>query len=441
MNYKKHSVVKSVISILLAMVILICPLALHSAAASLGDVNEDGKINANDALMVLQHSVKAITLSASKQKLADVNADEKINSSDALEILYVATGLKNGFSADTPSTPTTSYKGTVTADSGLRLRESNGTSSEILATIPYGTGLTITEEKSGWGKTTYVGKTGWVSLDYIRKAGSTPTQSGTFTITCYGFGHGVGMSQWGAITYAEQGWKYKDILLHYYHSDKTKILKDTNMPKTVKYGGKEIELKKYIACSTYAETGDSVSYESIKSLMVAIYTFAKYYNFDVSSGTHEYNANYKWEGTAIERAMNEVLGEYVAYDGNPALTVYCSSVGGKTTSSTNAWGSSPAPAYLTGGRVSPEPESISKRVYTYTAAQIKDLAQKNMGVTLTGDPSTWFTEINHDKSYNANTGYIASMKVGGKVIKGDQIRTKLFAYQIRSHCINIKYTP
>lgn len=35
-------------------------------------------------------------------------------------------------------------------------------------------------------------------------------------ITCHGYGHGVGMSQWGADAMAENGYKYKEILKHYY---------------------------------------------------------------------------------------------------------------------------------------------------------------------------------------------------------------------------------
>ena len=31
-----------------------------------------------------------------------------------------------------------------------------------------------------------------------------------------GFGHGAGLCQWGARTYAEQGWDFRKILLHYY---------------------------------------------------------------------------------------------------------------------------------------------------------------------------------------------------------------------------------
>jgi len=37
-----------------------------------------------------------------------------------------------------------------------------------------------------------------------------------FSITTYGYGHGVGMSQNGANLYAKQGWDYKKILAHYY---------------------------------------------------------------------------------------------------------------------------------------------------------------------------------------------------------------------------------
>lgn len=41
-------------------------------------------------------------------------------------------------------------------------------------------------------------------------------QSGTFSFTTQGYGHGVGMSQWGAKAMAEQGAGYAAILTHYY---------------------------------------------------------------------------------------------------------------------------------------------------------------------------------------------------------------------------------
>ena len=41
-------------------------------------------------------------------------------------------------------------------------------------------------------------------------------QSGTFSFTTKGYGHGVGMSQWGAKAMAEQGADWRAILAHYY---------------------------------------------------------------------------------------------------------------------------------------------------------------------------------------------------------------------------------
>jgi len=38
----------------------------------------------------------------------------------------------------------------------------------------------------------------------------------SFIITSYGYGHGVGMSQYGANEFAKQGYDYTEILLHYY---------------------------------------------------------------------------------------------------------------------------------------------------------------------------------------------------------------------------------
>lgn len=37
-----------------------------------------------------------------------------------------------------------------------------------------------------------------------------------FIFDVYGYGHGCGMSQWGAVGYANTGWNYQDILRHYY---------------------------------------------------------------------------------------------------------------------------------------------------------------------------------------------------------------------------------
>ena len=62
-----------------------------------GDINEDTKVDANDALMALQHSVKITTLEGDAFKAADVNGDGKIDASDALYILQFSVKLINHF--------------------------------------------------------------------------------------------------------------------------------------------------------------------------------------------------------------------------------------------------------------------------------------------------------------------------------------------------------
>lgn len=49
-------------------------------------------------------------------------------------------------------------------------------------------------------------------------------KDGEFTFTVYGYGHGVGMSQFGADYMAKQGSDFKEILLHYYSDCKVEKL-------------------------------------------------------------------------------------------------------------------------------------------------------------------------------------------------------------------------
>ena len=44
----------------------------------------------------------------------------------------------------------------------------------------------------------------------------TPIPADTYIINGGGYGHGIGMSQWGARGMAENGFNYVDILTHYF---------------------------------------------------------------------------------------------------------------------------------------------------------------------------------------------------------------------------------
>lgn len=50
--------------------------------------------------------------------------------------------------------------------------------------------------------------------------------SNSVVLTGYGFGHGVGLCQWGAVALSRMGWNNKDILQHYYPGTKVGYLND-----------------------------------------------------------------------------------------------------------------------------------------------------------------------------------------------------------------------
>lgn len=60
--------------------------------------------------------------------------------------------------------------GKITANGGLRLRDTPSTAGSILLTIPHGETITISGQENQWYKTTYQSKTGWVSADYVKIA-------------------------------------------------------------------------------------------------------------------------------------------------------------------------------------------------------------------------------------------------------------------------------
>lgn len=65
-----------------------------------GDINLDDSIDAQDALLALQHSVQLTALKGNAFYAADVNDDQKVDASDALMILQYSVHLIDRFPAD-----------------------------------------------------------------------------------------------------------------------------------------------------------------------------------------------------------------------------------------------------------------------------------------------------------------------------------------------------
>lgn len=274
------------------------------------------------------------------------------------------------------------------------------------------------------------------------------SKTGTFVFTVYGYGHGVGMSQNGASEYARRGWTYKQILLHYYNNPGISLVKDSNLPSKVTYNGKRYSLAEYLGKTAYAEVGPSAPLESIKSQMVAIYTYAKRQNFKMTTSNHAFRESYAGTSSSIENAIKATLGEYLAYYGSPAFTPYFSTAAGKTASSANVWGGSQnSYPYLAGGRTSPEgnvkrtltisSEELRKKVEAYNAK-----VDSSKRITLQSNPAQWIKILEHDSARGSSCGYISSMRIGNQTMRGNAFRLNIMgAATLRSHCFTFTYTP
>lgn len=298
-------------------------------------------------------------------------------------------------------------------------------------------------------------------------SGTTGTNSGNssgkFVFRVYGWGHGVGMSQEGAIQMAKDGKTYDQILTNYFIG--TTVKTDSATPLKVKYGDKEIPIVEYLCKTTHKEIGPGAPMEALKAQVVSAYTFAKYYDFDVKKSLHAYTEGFDYVGSNIHKACLAVLGmasdtdtpqaKYLDYNGSPAFTCYFASSPGKTASSDSVWGGEKYP-YLVGG--APSPEEVDKTTVEISAEDMKKYIEsyaKDNGyeITLGADPATWIEIVSHDGAYNESTGYVTKIRVGDKWVRksdgktlvnqmrGNSFRCNLLDFKIRSHCFSFEYIP
>lgn len=273
---------------------------------------------------------------------------------------------------------------------------------------------------------------------------SVSSDKGVFTFYVFGYGHGVGMSQIGANYLASQGWSAAEILAHYYYDSNTKIVTNDTYPDTIKYAGTAYNTRDYLASALETEMGGSFQVEALKAQAIALYTFAKYNGFDLSTDANGFG---KTPSDTVYAVVDDVIagGYYIAHGSDVAVTPFHAMSAGVTTSYYNVWGKGIGATvpYLSGARQSYGDylDSNFKSTYTISSEDLKALVKKNANITLSGDPSTWIGIITHDKAVREDIGYISSINVGGTIMTGNDFRIKVMEGRIRSHCFALTYTP
>jgi len=173
----------------------------------------------------------------------------------------------------------------------------------------------------------------------------------TLIIEGAGDGHGVGMSQDGALGYAQHGWSDAQILAHYYTGTTlgqapantvVKVLEGTKVAR--------VPLERYVRGVVAAEMPASWPMAALEAQAIASRTYALTADaggarFDVYADTR----SQVYEGAAAETATSNAAvtataGQIVEYDGQPAATYYFASSGGMTEDNENSFlGSTPEP--------------------------------------------------------------------------------------------------
>ena len=190
------------------------------------------------------------------------------------------------------------------------------------------------------------------------------------------------------------------------------------------------------------EIGSTFAPEAIKAQAVTAYTYVKYHNLH---GNAPYCILRESTNTSVRTLVESVIGEAVYYNGEIIQAVYSASSAGSTASSQNVWGG--YIPYLQG--VYCELDELYDPNYgrkkTFSENEMKQRMFDNAGISLSGDPSTWFVIENRTEGK-----YVGDMTIGGNSyfidkdgdtlkITGRRFREIIMEYDIRSSAFDIEY--
>ncbi len=165
-----------------------------------------------------------------------------------------------------------------------------------------------------------------------------------------GFGHGVGMSQEGALGYAQHGYSYQAILAHYYTGTALgRIPSDTTVRVLLHGKVRRMPLEAYVRGVVGAEMPGNWPLAALEAQAVASRTYAITdhaggSHFDVYADTRsQVYLGARAQTAQTNAAVAATAGQIVTYAGQPAIAYFFAS---------SASGSRPGPAPRAAARAS-----------------------------------------------------------------------------------------
>jgi SpoIID/LytB domain protein len=181
--------------------------------------------------------------------------------------------------------------------------------------------------------------------------GAVAASAAELVVSGGGWGHGVGMSQQGALGYAEHGYSYAQILAHYYSGTALGQAPARSRVRVLIRGRvHSIALETYVRGVVSAEMPASWPAAALEAQAVATRTYALTAHaggsrFDVYADTRsQVYAGPAAYTAATNAAVAATDGQIVTYAGAPAITYFFASSGGRTENVENAFaGATPEP--------------------------------------------------------------------------------------------------
>ncbi len=383
------------------------------------DADCDGELTSSDARDVLRFAVDLDAYSVAHLKIC--GAKEKISAENARYVLRLLVGLEKT-DITTVSVPLSDFSQFV-----------NKSPEKDIFDIP------------------------------VPEAPPVNAPSDTFTFTVYGWGHGVGLSQYGALSLEDHGYTYDRILSHYYTGTEIKFIEEfpeaviypTLLPdeetgeETWQYVPRDTEelMVRMVYQEIYGVTERGKYKEALKAMTLCIFTNLMSFDFNVKSRWDvgvAYEGEYDTIPDNLKTLVKEVLGQYITVKGKsePILAVYSGLAAGYTASAESVWGY--PYSYLQPVKSHFDMENpIFIKQFTYTSAELKELIHGfDSSVTLSEDPSEWLEILEHTSSMDENRGYVTKIRVGDKVLSGyNQFQFNLMKNKFVSSCFTVTYTP
>ena len=198
--------------------------------------------------------------------------------------------------------------------------------------------------------------------------------------------------------------------------------------------------REIIARAVVGEIWNEFPDEAVKAQAVAEYTYIKKQN---EMGLRPTTALKTDVYDRIYKLVDEVLGEAIYYNGEMIQSVFFASSCGYTNSAKNVWGVDYPYLVSVDCPLDKTTDPNWGSTDSYSSDYMKNAVQKTLGITLTGDPSTWF-KIN-SRLNDREHGWVTSISVGGmtkangKTIDGRVIRETVLGYSLKSAAFELKY--